>query len=422
MRSAFAHPVRPSSLRPIVQKFGGSSLSSLEKVRRVADKIIRTHEVGRPVVVVVSAMGDTTSELVDKARAVSSAPPGRELDMLLSSGERMSMALLSMAIHDAGKPAISLTGPQSGIVTDGNHSNATIVDVRPDRIREELARGRIVIVAGYQGATPAGEVTTLGRGGSDTTAVVLAGALAADMCEIYSDVPGIYTADPREVEGPLHLKRVGSRLMTEYARHGARVLHRPCLEHAQAHGVSIRALSTFGGAKSTVIVDDSVVEYSDAAEGDRSSIVGIASRPQLARVHSSAADATRTVAILDQLEPFDAFREVPPANHGTLDVLLDMENAPDPNASAQGLRSRLSGLANVEDNLSSVSAVADARAVAHLPSRVLHALREAAVDVLATYRHPLSVTCAVRPEQRRTAVQALHEALVASRLQHTLAV
>lgn len=414
--------MRPSSLRPIVQKFGGSSLSSLEKVRHVADKIIHTHAAGRSVVVVVSAMGDTTSQLVEKARAVSSAPPGRELDMLLSSGERISMALLSMAIHDAGKPAISLTGPQSGIVTDGNHSNATIMNVRPDRIREELANGRIVIVAGYQGATPAGEVTTLGRGGSDTTAVVLAGALDGAMCEIYSDVPGIYTADPREIEDPLHLKRVGSRLMTEYARHGARVLHRPCLEHARALGVSIRTLSTFGGAQSTVIVDDSVVEYSDVTEGGRPSIVGIASRPRLARVHSAEADAARAVAILDRLEDFDTFREVPSSNPGTLDVLVDMEHLPDPSASALALQERLSGLADVENDLSSVSAIADARAVEHLPSRVLQTLREAAVEVLSTYRHPLSVTCAVRAEQRRTAAQALHEALVGPRLQQTLAI
>jgi aspartokinase len=181
-------------------------------------------------------------------------------------------------------------------------------------------------------------------------------------------------------------------------------------------------LSTFGGAQSTVIVDDSVVEYSDVTEGGRPSIVGIASRPRLARVHSAEADAARAVAILDRLEDFDTFREVPSSNPGTLDVLVDMEHLPDPSASALALQERLSGLADVENDLSSVSAIADARAVEHLPSRVLQTLREAAVEVLSTYRHPLSVTCAVRAEQRRTAAQALHEALVGPRLQQTLAI
>lgn len=413
--------ILPAEL-PIVQKFGGSSLSSLEKVRVVADKIIRTRGTGRPVVVVVSAMGNTTSQLVEKARAISSTPPGRELDMLLSSGERMSMALLSMAIDDAGVPAISLTGPQSGIVTDGNHSNATIVDVRPDRIREELAGGRIVIVAGYQGATPTGEVTTLGRGGSDTTAVVLAGALGASLCEIHSDVSGVYTADPREVDAPAHLRRVGSRLMTEYARHGARVLHRPCLEHARARGVSIRALSTFGGARSTVIGNDSVVEYSDVPEGESPSIVGVASRPNLARICSHEADAARAVAILDRLDGFDTFREVPSSNHRTLDVLVDLENEPDPSAATQRLREGLDGLAHVDDDLSSVTAVGDTRRTRDLHRRVLEALRDAGVDVVSAYRHPLSSTCTVRPERKKTAVRALHDALVRPRLRQALAI
>ncbi|MFG0316517.1 MAG: aspartate kinase, partial [Planctomycetota bacterium JB042] len=236
-----------------VQKYGGSSLSSPEKICRVARKIAELRSTGRPVVVVVSATGNTTSELVGRAKRVASTPSRRELDMLLSSGERVSMALLAMAIQEEGREAISLTGPQSGIVTDSTHANATIREVRPERVLRELEAGRVVIVAGYQGVSPEGEVTTLGRGGSDTTAVALAGALRAEVCEIYSDVDGVYTADPRNVENVRHLSRVDSAVMTEYARRGAGVLHAPCLDLARREGVAVRARSTFGGDAQTWI-------------------------------------------------------------------------------------------------------------------------------------------------------------------------
>ena len=181
----------------VVQKYGGSSVADVTKLRRVADRVIRTKQAGHDVVVVVSAMGDTTDELLGLAKQVSTSPDRRELDMLLSAGERISMALLSMALRELGGDAISFTGSQSGIITNDRHVDARIVEVRPFRVQDELARGRIVVVAGYQGVSYRREVTTLGRGGSDTTAVALAAALGAEWCEICSDVDGVYSADPR---------------------------------------------------------------------------------------------------------------------------------------------------------------------------------------------------------------------------------
>jgi aspartate kinase len=183
----------------VVQKYGGSSVADVEKIQKVADRVAATQQAGKQVVVVVSAMGDTTDELLALARKVTDSPLRRELDMLLSAGERISMALLSMALNARGVPAVSFTGSQSGIVTNDSHTNAQIVEVRPFRVLDELERGKVVIVAGYQGVSYKKEVTTLGRGGSDTTAVALAAALDAEACEIYSDVEGVYTADPRVV-------------------------------------------------------------------------------------------------------------------------------------------------------------------------------------------------------------------------------
>ncbi len=191
----------------VVQKYGGSSVADVTKLRRVADRVIRTKQAGHDVVVVVSAMGDTTDELLGLAKQVSTSPDRRELDMLLSAGERISMALLSMALRELGGDAISFTGSQSGIITNDRHVDARIVEVRPFRVQDELARGRIVVVAGYQGVSYRREVTTLGRGGSDTTAVALAAALGAEWCEICSDVDGVYSADPRVVETPRRIPR-----------------------------------------------------------------------------------------------------------------------------------------------------------------------------------------------------------------------
>ncbi|WP_204354971.1 aspartate kinase [Bradymonas sediminis] len=228
----------------LVQKFGGSSLSDLERVRAVADKVVRTRNAGHDVVVVVSAMGDSTDELLDMARELAANPSRRELDMLLSVGERISMALLSIAIQERGHEAVSLTGSQCGIITTDTHSNARIMDVRPFRVQDELARGRIVIVAGYQGSSYRREVTTLGRGGSDTTAVALAAALGAEACEIYSDVDGVYSADPRVVFSARQLIELDHEEMIEMARSGAKVLNEQAVKFAMLSKIALYARKT----------------------------------------------------------------------------------------------------------------------------------------------------------------------------------
>jgi aspartate kinase len=236
----------------VVQKYGGSSVADPQKLGRVADRVVEAVRSGRRVVVVVSAMGKTTDELLALARTVAPSPPRRELDMLLSTGERISMALLAMALESRGVDAISFTGSQSGILTNDRHSGARIIEVRPVRIEDELARGRVVIVAGFQGMSYKREITTLGRGGSDTTAVALAAALGAD-CEIYSDVDGVYSADPRVVADVQHLPSVGYGEMQELAEHGAKVLNAQAVEWARRAKIVIHARATAGSAKETII-------------------------------------------------------------------------------------------------------------------------------------------------------------------------
>ncbi|WP_439592299.1 aspartate kinase [Microbacterium sp.] len=239
----------------IVQKYGGSSVADAESIKRVAKRIVDTRRAGHDVVVAVSAMGDTTDELLDLAGQVAPIPAPRELDMLLSSGERISMALLAMAIHSMGFEARSFTGSQAGMITDATHGAARIVDVTPIRLREALDEGAIVIVAGFQGFNrDTRDITTLGRGGSDTTAVALAAALDADVCEIYSDVDGIYTADPRVVPKARKLSVVTSEEMLELSANGAKVLYIRAVEYARRHGVLIQARSTFSSSVGTYVL------------------------------------------------------------------------------------------------------------------------------------------------------------------------
>jgi aspartate kinase len=230
----------------VVHKYGGSSLADLDRIRAVAARIVDTVRGGKRVVAVVSAMGGTTDELLDRAKAVSDNPNHRELDMLLSVGERISTALLAIAIDDLGVPAVSFTGSQSGIITNARHNRARIIEVRPYRLVDELDAGRVVVVAGYQGVSYAREITTLGRGGTDTTAVALAAALEAEYCEILSDVDGVYTADPCIVEDARRLDTISHDEMLALSRHGARVLNKDCVEYASRHGVALFAKAAFG--------------------------------------------------------------------------------------------------------------------------------------------------------------------------------
>ena len=243
----------------LVQKYGGTSVNGPERIRAVARRIAGAHAAGNDMVVVVSAMGDTTDELIALAREVSPAPNRREMDMLLTTGERVSMALVAMALHDLGVEAISFTGSQSGILTDAAHANARIVAIRPERIRAELARHRVVIVAGFQGVCPeTKEITTLGRGGSDTTAVALAAVLAPARCEIYTDVAGIFTADPRVVPAARVIPRLSFHACSTLAHLGGRVLHARCVDLAARERVPLTVRSSFDDAPGTQILEDNV--------------------------------------------------------------------------------------------------------------------------------------------------------------------
>jgi aspartate kinase len=240
----------------IVQKYGGSSVADAESIKRVAKRIVETRKAGNDVVVAVSAMGDTTDELLDLAHEVSPIPDGRELDMLLTTGERISMALLAMAIKDMGVEARSYTGSQAGMITDSRHGSARIVEVTPVRLREALDDGAVVIVAGFQGFNrDSMDITTLGRGGSDTTAVALAAALGADVCEIYTDVDGVFTADPRVVPKAHKIDVVTSEEMLELAAAGAKVLYIRAVEYARRHGVTLHVRSSFNNSEGTWVVD-----------------------------------------------------------------------------------------------------------------------------------------------------------------------
>jgi len=265
----------------IVQKFGGSSVADAEGMKRVAARIVATKKAGHQVVVVVSAMGDTTDELIDLANAVTPIPQGRELDMLLTAGERISMALLAMAINNLGFEALSFTGSQAGVITDSVHGKARIIDVTPGRIREAIDSGAIAIVAGFQGISQdTKDITTLGRGGSDTTAVALAAALEADVCEIYTDVDGVFSADPRVVPSARKLKTVTYEEMLELAAAGAKVLHLRCVEYARRFNLPIHVRSSFTPNEGTWVVEN----HPDGGTMEQAIISGVAHDKSEAKV------------------------------------------------------------------------------------------------------------------------------------------
>ncbi len=240
----------------VVQKYGGSSLADAESIKRVARRIAETKKAGHDVVVAVSAMGDSTDDLLDLAQEVSPVPPPRELDMLMTAGERISMALVAMAISDLGFSARSFTGSQAGVITDGVHGRAKIIDVTPGRITEALGKGHIVIVAGFQGVSQGTkEITTLGRGGTDTTAVALAAALQAEVCEIYTDVDGVFTADPRIVPAARKIDRISNEEMLELAASGSKVLHLRSVEYARRFDIPIHVRSSFSHKEGTIVTD-----------------------------------------------------------------------------------------------------------------------------------------------------------------------
>ena len=286
----------------VVQKYGGSSVADAVGIKRVAQRIVDAKRAGHDVVVVVSAMGDTTDELIDLAEQVSPLPAGRELDMLLTAGERISMALLAMAIGNLGQMAQSFTGSQAGVITDSSHGKAKIIDVTPGRIQRALAEGAVAIVAGFQGVSQdTKDITTLGRGGSDTTAVALAAAMGADVCEIYSDVDGVFTADPRIVPTAHKRDRISYEEMLEMAACGAKILHLRCVEYARRYGMPIHVRSSFSQRTGTWITEEHEVDDMEQAiiagvAHDRSeakiTVVGVPDKVgEAARIFEALADA-----------------------------------------------------------------------------------------------------------------------------------
>src|SRR5262245_2887782 len=307
------------SRRIVVQKYGGSSVATTEKLRQVARLVVAKKKEGFDVVVVVSAMGDTTDELLDKAKAISSEPDRRELDMLLSAGERISMALLAMAIREEGYEAVSLTGSQSGIITTASHANARIIEVRPFRVEDELELERIVIVAGYQGVSYRKDITTLGRGGSDTTAVALAAALEAEACEIYSDVDGVFTTDPRIVDDAKKLDAIGYEEMQELAANGARVLNAQAVEFAKQRGIAIYAKKTGSQDPGTVIRRD--------VPKPSSGVRGIAHETEVATIACASAKAKDVRTLLEALESLGAHpKQVVFSETGSFSAVLPLDD------------------------------------------------------------------------------------------------
>jgi aspartate kinase len=283
----------------VVQKYGGSSVADVTRLRKVAERVMRTRHAGHDVVVVVSAMGDTTDELLALAKQVSANPERRELDMLLTAGERIAMALLSIAIRDLGGDAISFTGSQSGIITNDRHVDARIIEVRPFRVQDELSRGRIVVVAGYQGVSYRREVTTLGRGGSDTTAVALAAALGAEYCEICSDVDGVYTADPRVVPAARRIGSLSYKETQELAESGAKVLNAQAVEFAKESGIAIYARATASPLPGADPSADGTVVRRNAPRAP-GAVAGVASERAVLGLYSDQVAPDDLLAFLDE--------------------------------------------------------------------------------------------------------------------------
>ncbi len=395
----------------VVMKFGGSSVADAERIKRAAARLVRAREQGQRVVGVLSARGKTTDELIAMAEEVSPTPDPRELDMLLSTGERMSCALCAMAINDLGSRAISLTGSQAGIVTDTSHTKARILDVRADRISEHLAEDLIVLVAGFQGVSTAKDVTTLGRGGSDTTAVALAAAVAADVCEIYTDVSGVYSADPRLVPDARKLPVVSFEEMLEMAAAGAGVLQLRAVEYARTHGVRIHCRSSFTDETGTFVVGEEetmehplITAVTHSTDEARMTLLGVPDNPGVAgRLFTALADHNVNVDMIIQNEPVsegaraDMSFTVPRTDLRAAHIALD------PIVEALGMAS------HDDPEMGKVSIIgAGMRTHPGVAARVFSTLGDLGINIEMIATSPIKISCVVRAEQLPDAVRALH--------------
>jgi len=406
----------------VVQKYGGSSVADAERIKRVAERIVSARKAGHDVVVVVSAMGDTTDELLDLAHQVSPLPAGRELDMLLTASERISMALLAMAIHNLGYEARSYTGSQAGVITTSVHGRARIIDVTPGRLKSAIDEGAIAIVAGFQGvAQDTKDITTLGRGGSDTTAVALAAALHADVCEIYTDVDGIFTADPRIVPNARHIKQITYEEMLELAACGAKVLMLRCVEYARRYAMPIHVRSSYSQAPGTMVTgstEDVPVEQAlitgvahDRGEA-KITIVGVPDEPgEAARIFEAVAGAEINIDMIVQNVSTGA---VEAATGGRTDISFTLPKSDGPIAMAalNKIQQDMGFTALLyDDHIGKVSLVgAGMRSHPGVAAKFFAALADAGVNIEMISTSEIRVSIVCRDTDLDTAVRAVHDA------------
>ncbi|GIP51986.1 aspartate kinase [Paenibacillus vini] len=395
-----------------VMKFGGSSVGDTERMQRVAKRVVAKQEEGHQVIVVVSAMGDTTDDLIDQAKLLNNEPPLREMDMLMTTGEQISIALLSIAIHQLGKKAMSFTGWQAGFRTESEHGRARITDIRPERVIRALEEGNIVVVAGFQGMTEDGEITTFGRGGSDTTAVALAAATNADFCEIYTDVDGIYSTDPRIVKNARKLDEISYDEMLELANLGAAVLHPRAVEYAKHNQVCLIVRSSFNHNEGTVVKEEVNMEQGVVVSGiaydknvARISILGVSHVPGvLAKVFGSLAEAKIDVDIIVQSGVTDG-----KADFSFTVALSDREKALNV---LSGIRGELPYQeVTSEDNLVKVSIVG-AGMVSHpgVAAQMFDVISKEGVNIKMVSTSEIKVSCVIEGNKLHEVVKALHTA------------
>lgn len=401
----------------VVQKYGGSSLESADRIKKVAERIVETRKAGNDVVVVCSAMGDTTDEMLDLAQQVNPAPPERELDMLLTAGERISNALVAMAVEALGEQARSFSGSQAGVITTSAHQNARIIDVTPGRVQEALAEGQVVLVAGFQGvAQDTKDITTLGRGGSDTTAVAVAAAMNADVCEIYTDVDGVYTADPRIVPDAKHLEHVTYEEMLEMAATGAKVLHLRAVEYARRYGVTLHVRSSYSPKPGTLIsgsVEDLSVE--------QAMITGVAHDRSEAKVTVRGVPDNRGVAgkifrvVADAEVDIDmVLQNVSGSSSGRTDITFTVsrDNGAEAVAELEKIKAEV-GFEEVvyDDHVGKVSLVgAGMRSHPGVTATFCEALSNAGVNIEIINTSEIRISVLIRDTQLDDAVRALHGA------------
>lgn len=397
-----------------VKKFGGSSVATPEKMLNIANRVLRDRKPGDKIVIVVSAMGDSTDDLLDLAAKVSDVNYARERDMLLSTGEQVSIALMAMTFKKLGVPAISLTGPQAGIVAGGGYGKATIDDVKPDRVFKELEAGNIVIVAGFQGMMPNGDIATLGRGGSDATAVALAGAMHADMCEIFTDVDGVYSADPRHVTGTIKMKEITNTEMLEMARLGAGVMQPRSVELGMKYHIPIHIRSTFTDEEGTIIRevctmetrDDTVRGVAQDAHAARIAVLGLRNIPGVAyKIFSVLAENNITVDMIVQ--------SVRNSNDDKTDIIFTIDDADLSDAKRVLDAMRDEGKVEeviYDDDTAKVSVVgAGMLGRPGVAARMFGALGRAGVNIDIVSTSEISISCLILRKDLDKAVQAIHD-------------